>query len=170
MYPSWPGYMSSTSRGGNQSTSAVTMLPIIDLYATDPTALYSLLSFITDECRKLNVSMPCVTFDQQHYVKAYEIVSSKNMNIFVRLGGFHQLMSFPGSIGSLMGGSGLRSPLETVYAPVTVGHMFTGKAYSRAIRGHLLCASAVSSLLLEEVYKTLSPEETKHIRRNISFR
>ena len=32
-----------------------------------------------------------------------------------RLGGFHQFMSFLGSIGSIMEGSGLRKALETVY-------------------------------------------------------
>ena len=51
------------------------------------------------------------------------------MNIFVCLGGFHQLISFLGSIGCLMEGSGLRAALENVYAPVTVGHMFSGKAF-----------------------------------------
>ena len=54
------------------------------------------------------------------------------MEIFVRLGGFHQLMSLLGSIGSLMEGSGLRRGLETVNVPLTVGHMMTGKAYTRA--------------------------------------
>ena len=72
-------------------------------------------------------------------------------------------MSFLGSIGLLMGGSGLRSALETVYAPVTVGHMFTGKAYSRAIRGHLLCAPAIMSLILEEFCNGLSNEEPKSL-------
>ena len=77
------------------------------------------------------------------------------MKVFVRLGGFHQLISFLGSIGKVMEGSGLRSALETIYSPVTVGHMFTGKAYSRAVRGHILCASAVQSLILEEFWSTL---------------
>ena len=72
------------------------------------------------------------------------------MEIFVRLGGFHQLMSFLGSIGSLMEGSGLRGALETVYVPLTVGQLMTGKAYTRAVRGHMMSASAVLSLLLEE--------------------
>ena len=70
-------------------------------------------------------------------------------------------MSFLGSIGSLMEGSGLRTALETVYAPVTVGKMFTGKACSRAIRGHLLSASAVLSLILQEFWNALSPHECK---------
>ena len=84
-----------------------------------------------------------------------------NMNIFVRLVGFHQLMNFLGSIDPLMEGSGLRTALETVYAPVTVGHMFTGKAYSRAIRGHLLSEFAVLSLMPQKFWNSLTPDECK---------
>jgi hypothetical protein len=62
-----------------------------------------------------------------------------------------------------MEGSGLRSALEIVYAPVTVGHMFTGKAYSRAIRGHQLCASSVMSLVLEEIWNDLNDDEQKSL-------
>ena len=70
-------------------------------------------------------------------------------------------MSFLGSVGSLMEGSGLRNALETVYAPATMGHMFTGKAYSRAIHGHLLSSSAVLSLMLQEFWNSLNPDECK---------
>ena len=49
-----------------------------------------------------------------------------------------------------MEGSELRSALETVYAPVSVVHMFSGKAYSRAIRGHFLSTYALLSIMLEE--------------------
>ena len=87
---------------------------------------------------------------------------------FVRLGGFHQLMSFLGSIGSLMGGSGLRVALETVYAPVTVGPMFTGKAYARAIHGHILSSSALVSIMMKEFWNTLSVDE-KVILENIYY-
>ena len=112
------------------------MLPVIDLHATYFTALYSLLCFVDDHSKKLNVQMPCVISEQQLYIKAYEIVSTKNLDIFVRLGGFHQLMSLLGSIGCMMEGSLLRNALETVYAPVIVRHMQTGEAFARAVREH----------------------------------
>ena len=73
------------------------------------------------------MTLQCVTSDQQRYIRVYEIVSSMKINFFFRLGGFHQMVSFLGFIGSLMEGSGLTSALETVYAPATVGHMFSGK-------------------------------------------
>ena len=156
--------MSASFNGQTLPKSRVTMLPIIDLHATDPSAIYSLLLYLIDQSTKLNIKVPCVTFDQQLYIKAYEIVASKNMSVFVRLGGFHQLMSFLGSVGNLMGGSGLNKALETVYAPVAVGHMFTGKAFSRSVRGHLLCATAVQSLLMEEFWSKLTALEKEELQ------
>ena len=50
--------------------SVITMLPLINLHATDTTALYSLLSFVTDQSSTLNVPTPSTTFDQPLYVKA----------------------------------------------------------------------------------------------------
>ena len=88
---------------------------------------------------------------------AYETVMSNKTENFVRLGGFHQLMSYLGSIGSLMDGSGLRRALETVNVPLTVGHMMTGEAYTQAVRGHMISASA--SLLLEEFWDSLTTDE-----------
>ena len=155
--------MSSSCNGQVSPKSRVSMLPIIDLHATDPTALYSLLLFLKEQCKKLNIKVPCITFDQQLYIKAYEIVQSKKLGVFVRLGGFHQLMSFLGSIGNLMDGSGLKQALETVYAPATVGHMFTGKAFSRSVRGHVLCASAVQLILIEELWSNLSPGDKEKL-------
>ena len=162
----WSGYMRSLKTNDHPLTkSVITMLPVINLHATDTTALYSLLSFVTDQSSKLNVPTPSITFDQPLYVKDYNIVSSMNMNILFRLGGFHQVISFLGSIGCLMEGSGLRAALENVYAPVTFGHMFSGKAFARAIRGHMLCASAVLSLLLEEFRDSISSEEKSQLAK-----
>ena len=135
----WSGYMSSLKRHDHPLTKSV--ITVINLHATDTTALYSLLSFVTDQSSKLNVPTPSITFDQPLYVKAYNIVSSMNINIIVRLGGFHELMSFLGSIGCLMERSGLHAALENVHAPVTVDHMFSGKAFICAIHG-LMCFSS----------------------------
>ena len=48
--------------------SHISLLPITDLHATDPSALYLLLLFATDQGKIVNVDMLCVRFDQQHYV------------------------------------------------------------------------------------------------------
>ena len=139
--------------------SVVTMLPVIHVSATNMTVLHSLLCFVVHQSKNNKLSTPSITFDQPLYVKAYEIAMSNKIEIFVRLGGFHKLMSFLGSIGSLMEGSGLRRALEAVYVLLTVGHMMTGKAYTRAVRSHMISASAVLSLLFEEFWDSLTTDE-----------
>ena len=78
---------------------------------------------------------PIVTFDQLLYwkyliIKASEPVGSCIKSVVLRLGGFHLQMSFLGSIGHLMAGSGLQELLETVYAGNSVKHMLSGKITS----------------------------------------
>ena len=48
--------------------------------------------------------------------------------------------------------------LEDVYAANAVVNMFSGKAVSRAVCGHLLLLSALYSLLLSSQYKIPLPE------------
>ena len=83
-------------------------------------------------------------------------------------------MSFLGSIGKAMEGSRLGTALETVYTPVAVSHMFSGKAYARSVRGHLLCASAVQLIFLKEFWDNLNSDQQNElknirIRRSITF-
>ena len=62
---SWSGYMSWATNTAIIEESHISLLPIIDLHATDSSALYSLLSFVTEQFKVLYVDMPCVTSDQQ---------------------------------------------------------------------------------------------------------
>ena len=66
---------------------------------------------------------------------AAEIVlsSPEISQLFVRLGGFHLLMSYLGSVGYIMSGTGIETLWETVYAGNTVIHKLTGHAYVRAL-------------------------------------
>ena len=73
------------------------------------------------------------------------------MSIVCRLGGFHLLMSFLGSIGSLMSGSGLEEVLEQLYATNVIAHILSGKAYVRAVRGHLIVHAALQKMIMEEL-------------------
>ena len=65
----------------------------------------------------------------------------------IGLRAFHNEMSFCESIGQLMSGSGLQELLEVVYANNAVGHMLSGKAVSRAVRGHLLVDAALNAMV-----------------------
>ena len=90
-----------------------------------------------------------VTFDQPLYIKAADIIAASDdlTKVFVRLGGFHLLMSFMGSIGYIMAGSGLEELWESVYAKGSVVHMMSGHAYSRALCAHFLTQSALAKIL-----------------------
>ena len=59
------------------------------------------------------------------------------------------LMSFLGSIGILMRGSGLVEALETCYGSHTIANMMTGKLLARTVRGHFLVSEALMRILLE---------------------
>ena len=80
------------------------------------------------------------------------------------------MMSFLGSIGQLMGGSGFEELLEEIYAPNIIHHILSGKAYARAVRGHLLvntalltmiCNALISAgLMTDEDFKLLATVES----------
>ena len=99
---------------------------------------------------QLNIAVTCITFDQPLFLKAIEIILSALLNVVCRLGEFHALMSFPGSIGTGMAGSGLNVALQRCYGPNTVSHMLTGKAVTWALRGYFLIESVLNIILLEK--------------------
>ena len=63
-------------------------------------------------------------------------------------------MSFLGSIGHLIAGSGLQELLEIIYANNTVTHILSGKAVARAVRGHFLVDRALNILLSAKTFGT----------------
>ena len=79
--------------------------------------------------------------------------------IVIRLGGFHTLMSFLGSVGMVMDGSGLREVMATVYASNTVNHILSGKAYARAMRCQFLIET---SLMLVNLLSYHLPSSTNN--------
>ncbi len=131
--------------------SGIEILPFINQDPTNPNTIYSAMCFVQRLSEKYNLGMCPVTFDQPLYIKAAEIVQASPdiTRICVRLRGFHLLMSYMGSIGFIMGGSGLDALWETVYAPNTVIHMMTGHAYARALRAHLLSSAAMITVMLQ---------------------
>ena len=104
--------------GNYPGKSTVLFMPMIDMKSSDENCIYSTLCFVSEQARRYK-STPVLTFDQPLWWKASEILEheakgSVLRNIVLRMGGLHVGMSFLGSIGSLMGGSGLRQLLEVV--------------------------------------------------------
>ena len=142
--PNWSGYMQNMLEGQCPGKPHVTYLPIIDLNLNDDQCIYSTLKFIEEQSASLNIDTPVITFDQPLWLKAANIIFTKHLNIVCRLGGFHLIMSFLGSIGKLMEKSGIEEALGNIYGPNAVIHVLNGKAYSRSIRGHFLLQLALT--------------------------
>ena len=87
--------------------------------------------------------------------------------MFVMLGGFHLLMSFLGSVDGVMKGSGLEDALEQIHGKSTVSHVISGKAVSRALRGHFLVKSALVSQLLEPLISIENNFEQEEMENEI---
>ena len=148
--------MKSSHYGSFPEKSAVHFLPMIDMKSTDYSCIYSTMLFISSQARKYFVDT-ILTLDQPFYWKGMEIKTHEEQkdsfrDLVLILGAFHTSMSFYGSIGHLMVGSGLQSILELIYAKHTVPHMLSGKAYSRATRGHLITVGALSAVLMLKIH------------------
>lgn len=96
-------------------------------------------------------------------MKARDIISnsipvSDLSSVAVRLGGFHLLMSFMGSIGCIMAGSGLKELFYTIHAENSIEKMMDGYAYAWPVRAHILSYLDLVIIVLESV------EFTEHER------
>ena len=111
---------------------------------------------------------PAITFDQPLWLKALGIAKSKGLNIVCRLGGFHTPMSFLGSIGTLMDGSGIQCALTEIYGENVVPHLMSGKAYSRSLRGHLLLEAALTQKLIGGMYDQLEGTDIDELDKLLS--
>jgi len=131
--------------------SVIRLQAMIDWNPNDPSCIYSTLCFVASECKKLNIQTPVITFDQPLWLKAVNIVNNFGHNVICRLGTFHLEMSFLGSLGTLMAGSGLSDVMECCYGPNTVKQIMTGKAVARAVRGHFMVEAALTVMLLKLV-------------------
>lgn len=157
--PQWSGFMQLVHKGNHPGTSSIQFLPIIDMDPNDLSCIYSTLKYVTHQARQHN-TLPVVTFDQPLWLKAFKMVETtpELQQCVVRLGGFHTEISFLGSIGHLMKGTGLEQLLEVIYAPNTVSHMLNGKAVSRAVRGHILVDAALNAIIASRALDPHLPE------------
>ena len=122
--------------------------------------------FVQSQAEKLNISTLAVTFDDPLWWKASGIIAETKLDILCRLGRFQSLMSFIGSIGYVMGGSGLEDVFTEVYAADSVLHMLSRKAYTRAEREYIHVDSPLNNMLIEDVMPSL---ERRHIAKKALY-
>ena len=168
--PGWSGCMEMLYATREFQTSAVVPLPFINLAPSNLSTVYTALLQAAAKGTSNGQSITMVTFDQPLYAKAREIVAaapddSPLKSLFIRLVGFHLLMSFLSAIGFIMAGSGLEELYSTVYAKNSVQQMMNGKAYSRAIRALFLVEEALFTVFLKtsEAFISVDKDDLKFV-------
>lgn len=101
--PGWNGFMEQATISEPFQKSQVLCLPFINSPPSDYDTIFTALRSASEKCKSLNQRTCFVTFDQPLYIKSRDIIASCGpesglSNVIVRLGGFHLLMSFMGSI------------------------------------------------------------------------
>ena len=123
-------------------------LPKITMDLYHLSCIYYTLNMISSHAIKYKVG-PIVTFDQPLRPQAFIMIENQPeiQPSVIRLGGFHTIISYLGSLGHLINGLELQEFLEVIYAPNSMVYMLSGKAGSPAIRGHLLVDVALTALI-----------------------
>lgn len=154
----WNGFMEQVTDGIPYEKTSIDCQPFINAPPSDYDTVYTSLTTAVQRTRSCcpEQKTTFVTFDQPLYLKAKEILASREGDpelegVVIRLGGFHLLMSFMGAVGYIMEGSGLTELFNTVYAPNSTEKIMTGHAYARAVRGHTLAATALAKVIMDSI-------------------
>ncbi|KAJ8868384.1 hypothetical protein PR048_029900 [Dryococelus australis] len=114
--------------------------------------IYTALLFAVEECKCHNQGSCIVTLDQPLYAKALEIIAAAPPGeldiVTLRVGGFHLLVRFMGSIGFIMSGSGIEELWMQGYDKSSVTHMISNHAFSTAVRAYMLTSQALITMIL----------------------
>lgn len=144
-------------RDADYTTSKSIPLSFINNPPSDLDTIFTVLARSGEENLRNNSDhIRFVAFDQPLYQKARYILSFTDLQndkfglskvMVVRLGGFHMLVSFLGSIGFIMDGSGLKEAFHAIFAE----KILSGHVYSRAVRGHSLVQTVLGRLIFESI-------------------
>ena len=131
--PEYNGYNTMVCREQGhmlRKKTQIVYLPLIDKAPADPATQTSDLLKAQAVTGATGQEYVIFTEDQQLYKVAVHVMWESQAlfsNVYLRLGGMHLLMSYVGSIGSLMAGSGMTEILSEAFAGVL--KMLIGKTY-----------------------------------------
>lgn len=150
--PEFNGYNTKLCREQGQTSQAktkVVYLPLIDKPPAEPGTIMVAMLKAKQLSESTGQEYVVFTADQQLYRIAVHILwENPEMfggNFYLRLGGMHLLMSYVGSIGTLMAESGIVEVLSVPFGGVL--KMLTGKKYPQNVRA--------LRMLTEEVLRPL---------------
>ena len=119
--------------------------PIID---GDQNAHNTIYTALLQCIEKENQNISVITFCLALWLKAVDIILSRNLPMIPRLGGFHLLKSFLGTFGAIFAGRGIRDILQLIYpGDIAADSILNGNSYDKAIRFHFLIDAAIFLLV-----------------------
>lgn len=136
--PEYNGFNTEMARKQGHTIKPATKAiytPLIDMKPSDPDTVMTAMvesQRLTQQCNQL---VTLFTVDQQLYRVAVDVLwayPQKFKNIIPRLGGMHMLMSFIGTVGTLMANSGLEALMNAAFGGVQ--KMLTGKKFPQCVR------------------------------------
>ena len=136
--PEFSGFNTQFMREHNQTpnpASKAVYTPLIDMTPSDPATIMTAMMEAQKLTKRTGQTFKIMTEDQQLYRVMINVLwayPEMFTNFIPRLGGMHLLMSFVGSVGTLMAGSGLEEVLKSVFGGVS--RMLTGKTFPQNIR------------------------------------
>ena len=165
--PDFNGFNTEKMRRSNQDIkpkSEVRYRPLINKTPSDPSTMLTAMTDVEKKTEEAGQHQTVFTADQQLYRVCLDIIWSNPqrwMNFVPRLGGMHWLMSFVGSVGKLMEGSGLDKLMGAAFAGVS--KMLVGKKFPMNVRAlRLVCMEILRG------YITDSKEELESFYQEIS--
>ena len=106
--PSWSAMISRVSLP--MTKTEIGYLPLWNSSPTDISTVYTVMVSIQTLTNQMGQEHTIITFDQAIYKTAKEIQWKRPSlfeNMVIRLGGFHILMNYLGTIGKMVAGSGV---------------------------------------------------------------
>lgn len=158
-HSNWNGWMKSIHADDVKQSTQIDFLPVIEGDPNDHNTIFTTLK----ECMWLSADrITIVTFDLPIWLKAVAIIKQANLPVIARLGGFHLLKSYLGSIGNIMEDSGLLELIQLIYpGSTTANHILDGGCFNKAIRAHLLIDAAIYQYVMKH---TFTEEELGEMR------
>ena len=140
-HSNWNGWMKRIHADDAKQRTQIDFLPVIEGGPNDLNTIFTTLK----KCIWLSAGrITVVTFDLPIWLKAVDIIKQTNLPIIARLGGFHLLKSYLGSMGNIMQDTGLLEVIQLIYpGSTTTNHILDGECFDKAIRAHLLIDAAI---------------------------
>ena len=160
--PSWSRFNQVTSTVDPPVTTAG-MLPILQAPADNNDTMTSILNRFVSIAKRMNQKYTVIAVDQPLYSRAKELVWANPdiyENIVMMMGALHILFNFLKAIGQHFENSGLDDIWveSELFAQNSVESMMQGKAYYRAVRGHILAYEALSRIRWEYTLQWMKAE------------